>query len=249
MSMRRLLGDDTDMEDLVLKHIAPGMGCVVAFLMFLSPLKTVLQARANKHLGDLNPLPLVAIIANCAGWLLYGSIARDPYVILANEPGLLLGIFMTVSCYGFADIKVRDVMLRLLLLSAALLSGVGACLALFVEDEERAADVAGYTAVLILLCYYAAPLSCLAEVLRSRSSASLLPPTCAMNTVNGLLWLAYGLAVHDSFISVPNAIGAALGVVQLLFIWIYPAKRSLTAGGGSSGGGGVLQFPSRKHAV
>lgn len=55
---------------------------------------------------DLNPLPLVAIIANCTGWLLYGCILADPYVIAANWPGLLLGIFMTVTCYGFADLKV-----------------------------------------------------------------------------------------------------------------------------------------------
>lgn len=39
---------------------------------------------------DLNPLPLVAIIANCTSWMLYGCINRDPYVIAANEPGLLL---------------------------------------------------------------------------------------------------------------------------------------------------------------
>lgn len=50
----------------------------------------------------------------------------------------------------------------------------------------------GYTAVGILLCYYAAPLSTMAEVLRSRSSASLYAPTSAMNTLNGLLWVAYG---------------------------------------------------------
>ena len=33
---------------------------------------------------DLNPLPLVAIIANCAAWLIYGCINADPYVITAN---------------------------------------------------------------------------------------------------------------------------------------------------------------------
>ncbi len=32
--------------------------------MFISPLKAVQQIRAANRLGDLNPLPLVAIIAN-----------------------------------------------------------------------------------------------------------------------------------------------------------------------------------------
>ncbi|PNH08322.1 hypothetical protein TSOC_005152 [Tetrabaena socialis] len=87
--------------------------------------------------SDLNPLPLVAIIANCTAWILYGCINEDPYVIIANEPGLLLGLFMTVSCYGFADPK----------------------------------------------------------------------------------------AVHDSFIVVPNAIGATFGFVQIVLIKLYPAKK------------------------
>ncbi|KAG2501967.1 hypothetical protein HYH03_000463 [Edaphochlamys debaryana] len=226
---RTLLDDDDDdkldFEELLLKHIAPGLGCIIAFLMFVSPLKTVLQVRANKHLGDFNPLPLVAIIANCTGWLLYGCINADVYVICANEPGLLLGVFMTVSCYGFADPRARDFMLKALMFFTVVLSSVGIVIALFIEDDEKASKLAGYTAVFILLCYYSAPLSTMAEVLRTRSSASLFWPISIMNTINGLLWVAYGTAVHDAFIAVPNAIGAAFGVIQIILINVYPAKK------------------------
>jgi hypothetical protein len=31
---------------------------------------------------------------------------RDVYVLAPNLPGLMLAIFMTVTCYGFADDKV-----------------------------------------------------------------------------------------------------------------------------------------------
>lgn len=95
-----------DARTLIMEHIAPGLGGLVALAMFMSPLRAVLAVRANKLLGDLNPLPLVAIIANCASWILYGCIKADVYVILANEPGLMLGIFMAVSCYGFATPEV-----------------------------------------------------------------------------------------------------------------------------------------------
>jgi solute carrier family 50 protein (sugar transporter) len=143
------IGDsDPYYMDLFLHHIVPGIGCLVALAMFASPLKAVLLVRKRTHLGELNPLPFVAIIANCAGrllpmhhsgrtlrrstsetkadivqpksknckgdmfyvvlpcffigWLIYGCLHRDPYVIAANVPGLLLGFFMTLSCYGFA---------------------------------------------------------------------------------------------------------------------------------------------------
>jgi hypothetical protein len=159
-------------NDLLLQHIVPGLGCIIAFVMFSSPLKAVMQVQKQRHLGvwasyapgcrsrcpeeglvaigapcrrgsgprpadraggrgaaprlaagtpppgaspnapaaaapqDLNPLPMVAIWANCTAWLIYAFIKADPYVFFANEPGLLLGIYMTVVCYGYADGKV-----------------------------------------------------------------------------------------------------------------------------------------------
>ncbi|EFJ52839.1 hypothetical protein VOLCADRAFT_115772 [Volvox carteri f. nagariensis] len=250
MAMRRLLDDhdDMDFKEVLLKHIAPGLGCIIAFLMFVSPLKAVLQVRASKHLGDLNPLPLVAIIANCAAWLLYGCINADPYVILANEPGLLLGVFMTVSSYGFADPRARDLMLKALLFFTVIISGAGITIALFVERDHTASLISGYTAVFVLLCYYGAPLSTISEVVRSRSSASLFWPISVMNTVNGLLWVAYGTAVEDLFIAVPNAIGATFGLIQLVLIQCYPAKKAVVAVGGDRGDSDPLLQDS-KHVA
>ena len=39
-------------------------------------------------------------------WVAYAIVSKDPYVFLANDPGLLLGLFYTLSAYGYADAKV-----------------------------------------------------------------------------------------------------------------------------------------------
>lgn len=109
-------------DSVLLKHVAPAMGCLVAWAMFLAPLRAVLQVRRSRALGALNPLPLVAMWANCAAWLGYAYLTRDPYVLASNEPGLILAAFMTVTCYGFADERARDTMLGTLLGFSALLS-------------------------------------------------------------------------------------------------------------------------------
>ena len=36
----------------------------------------------------------------------YGIVNKDAYVFLANDPGILLGMFYTLSAYGYADTKV-----------------------------------------------------------------------------------------------------------------------------------------------
>jgi len=223
-----------DTRELILKHLAPGLGCIVAFIMFFSPFKAVQAVRKSGTLGDLNPLPLVAIIANCLGWLVYGSVLRDPYVIAANEPGLLLGVYMTVTAYGYASPKARDTMLKAVMFFAAIISVTSLTINFFIADHADRATAAGYQAVGILLIYYAAPLSVIAEVLRTRSSARLYWPLSVMSCVNGSLWVAYGLAVGDAFIWAPNAVGAAFGVLQLGLIGAYPAKPGVGGGRASS---------------
>jgi len=37
-------------DSILLKHVAPGLGCLVAWAMFLAPLKAVLQVRKSKAL-------------------------------------------------------------------------------------------------------------------------------------------------------------------------------------------------------
>jgi len=82
----------------------------------------------------------------------------------------------------------------------------------------------GSTAVGVLAIYYVAPLTTMLKVLRQRDSASLNGPLSTMNVINGALWFAYGLAIKDYFIALPNGTGAALNVLCVLlcelgFVW------------------------------
>ncbi|KAJ9525303.1 sugar efflux transporter for intercellular exchange-domain-containing protein [Haematococcus lacustris] len=232
--------DADDWKSLALNHLAPGLGCIIAFLMFVSPLRAVQNVRKLQSLGDLNPLPLVAIIANCMVWLIYGSFTRDIYVVSANQPGLLLGVYMTASTLGVAGPQMRDLMLRALMFFATLISVTSVSICLWISDPAQQVQAAGYQAVGVLLLYYSAPLSTLAEVLRTRSAASLHAPLSAMSCVNGSLWVAYGLAVGDAFIWAPNAVGAVFGALQLLLLAIFPRTSSAIA---------VLQHDIREPLV
>jgi solute carrier family 50 (sugar transporter) len=72
--------------------------------------------------------------------------------------------------------------------------------------------------------YYISPLTTLAQVLRKRDSSSLTLPMCIMNTVNGTLWLVYGLVLSDAFIWVPHGSGAILGALQTLLCIVFPRR-------------------------
>jgi solute carrier family 50 protein (sugar transporter) len=87
-----------------------------------------------------------------------------------------------------------------------------------------------------LVFFYGAPLSTILTVLRTRNSASIHLLTMATNTANGVFWGAYGLAVLDPFVYVPNGLGTALGVVQIVLVLTLPRipVEGLFAGGGST---------------
>jgi solute carrier family 50 protein (sugar transporter) len=79
-----------------------------------------------------------------------------------------------------------------------------------------------------LVFFYGAPLSTIYTVLKQRSAATIHVPTMLTNTANGSFWAAYGVAVLDPFIAVPNAIGALLGLIQIVLCLLFPRNPKTT---------------------
>ena len=77
-------------------------------------------------------------------------------------------------------------------------------LGLVAEDTGASAqekqNVMGAFCNVVLLVYYAAPLTTIREVLSSRDSRSLHAPMAAANTANGLAWFCYGIALSDPYL-------------------------------------------------
>jgi solute carrier family 50 protein (sugar transporter) len=61
-------------SDIILKYICPGLGAVVANIMFFAPFWDAKLAVKNAQLGDLNPTPWAFMIGNCLGWITYAYI-------------------------------------------------------------------------------------------------------------------------------------------------------------------------------
>ena len=84
--------------------------------------------------------------------------------------------------------------------------------------------IVGIVVNMNLVVFYGAPLSTIWKVLSTQSSASIHIPTMLTNTANGTFWFAYGAAITDYFIMVPNGLGALLGVVQIVLCVVFPRK-------------------------
>jgi solute carrier family 50 (sugar transporter) len=229
---------------LLLEHLVPALGVLVANALFFSPLKPVLQARSGR--GSFSsaapPLVFAAMSANCSAWLVYSFLKRDPYILASNVLGALVSQYMLLATVAGTTVQgAADAGTRAALFFSAVLIASGAGVAFSsssststpTDDPAAAAAAAwGWVTVAILLVFYASPLSTLARVLRSRNASSLQLPFATMNAINGALWAAYGLAVSDAFVWAPNVVGCLFGLVQVALCLVYPP----TPGAGNSGG-------------
>ena len=187
--------------------------------------------RLPLYLQTLNPVPYPAQTANAIAWIAYSYVivpvnkSGSALLFWVNELGVLFGLFFTLSCYGPARTKAKDRILAISLFFAFVIPLIGAVGVLTEMSTDDLKLMWGFTANGILLMYYGAQLSTIVTVFKTKSSKTLNLPLSIMQTINGCLWLGYGVAVSDPFIYVPNAIGACTGGLLCFLLFIFREKR------------------------
>ncbi|KAJ1636571.1 sugar efflux transporter for intercellular exchange-domain-containing protein [Pavlovales sp. CCMP2436] len=201
----------------LLHHVAPGVGSVLAQFLFLSPLKEVLDARERGSIGALNPWPFLFMCLNCMGWLVYAAEIRDWYVFLANLPGLLIGLWYVMQCLPLMkDRAARAKLEWALVISFGVWVTAGELRVLLLSEVAWAGDIFAWGTVAGLVMFYASPLSTLYQVVKNRDASSIQERLATLSFLNASLWSLYGLlAVNNYFIAGPNAVGVLLSTVQL----------------------------------
>ena len=96
-------------------------------------------------------------------------------------------------------------------------------------SDQTKEFVVGICVNLNLVVFYGAPLSTILTVFKTHSSSTIHVQTMITNTFNGTFWAAYGIAIQDWFIIVPNSLGAGLGVVQIVLCLLFPRKLEATS--------------------
>ena len=89
-------------------------------------------------------------------------------------------------------------------------------------DLDAKVLMIGFATNCFLVFFYGAPLSTIFQVLNERHTASIHIPTMVMNTMCSSFWCAYGFAIGDWFVAVPNGLGAGFGGIQIFLCITFP---------------------------
>lgn len=172
--------------------------------------------------------PLMVMFISSVLWTKYGLLKADTALFFVNSAGALMSINYIIIFYIYTT--PRKAIHRQLVLGTMLLFPSLVFVKLYALNHDDALFYMGYTCGTASIISYGSPLSAVAEVISTKSTASMAFPLSLANFLVALQWFIYGSQLKDYFIQVPNALGIVLGLVQLTLFCKYPQQKSTLPG-------------------
>jgi solute carrier family 50 protein (sugar transporter) len=203
-------------------EIAPVIACQA---LYIAPISTMIKIRSAQTTSKLPPLPYFAMVGIGYLWIGYGiAVNMDMSIITANLTAVLFGL---VYIHQFTKHNSGIYTLRryfwglgfICLLVTVLVSAL---------SPHQAQVTLGTISIFVSVAFFGGPLSAVKDVVQTSSTKNLPLPSAIATAINCVLWIAYGVLVtNDPFVYVPNILGLAAGVVQLLLFVRYGVQQSV----------------------
>lgn len=195
--------------------------------MFACPTKTFKQVVKKKSTENYKGLPYITTLLSTSLWTFYGLLKPGALlVVTVNGAGVAMHVvYVTLFLiYAPKNIKIRS----LKLVAAVNVAFLGAVVVVTLAALKGGVRITlvGVLCAGLTFAMYAAPLSAMRTVIRTKSVKYMPFLLSFFQFFNGGVWSAYALLVKDYYIGVPNGIGFLLGSAQLLLYAIYNNNHS-----------------------
>ncbi|KAK7363212.1 hypothetical protein VNO77_05345 [Canavalia gladiata] len=199
------------------------LGNVISFVVFLAPLPTFYRIYKKKSTEGFQSLPYLVALFSCMLWLYYALIKPSDATLLItiNSLGCIFEMVYIViyTIYATADAKSLTIKLFMGM-------NVGSftlifLITYFAVHGSLRVQVLGWICVSIAVSVFAAPLSIVARVIRTKSVEFMPFHLSLFLTLSAIIWFLYGLFIKDIRIAIPNVLGFIMGLVQMLLYAIY----------------------------
>ncbi|KAI5329480.1 PREDICTED: bidirectional sugar transporter [Prunus dulcis] len=204
------------------------LGNVVSFVVFLAPVPTFWRIFKKKSTEGFQSVPYVFALFSAMIWIYYAFLKTDEFLLITiNAFGCLIETIYISMYITYAPKQARVFALRLLLL----VNFGGFCLILllshFLAQGPTRVEVLGWVCVAFSVSVFAAPLSIMRVVIRTKSVEFMPFSLSFFLTLSAVMWLFYGLLLKDLYVACPNILGFTFGVAQMILYAIYRNKKTV----------------------
>ncbi|OAY34253.1 bidirectional sugar transporter N3 [Manihot esculenta] len=198
------------------------LGNIISVMVYLAPMPTFLRIYRKKSTEGFQSLPYVVALFSSMLWLHYAMLKGDAFLLITiNTFGCVIETIYIILYITYATKENRISACRLLLsLNMGLFSFIVIITHFAVKYSVRA-QVLGWICVAVSVSVFAAPLSIVAQVIRTRSVEFMPFNLSFFLTISAIMWLAYGLSTKDLCVALPNVLGFILGILQMLLYAVY----------------------------
>jgi len=216
-----LVAKAAKMTDFLIRSAGPAFFFGIQY----STLQTAWMISARGSTGSIPLLPFSSLVSNCLVWTYYGSLLKDQTILIPNFAGLFVGAYCVYifNQHNKAGNKVVERNTHIACGSIIVISTI----LYFLQKSE----LLGSLGVIMAIFLMYSPLSTLNQVLKTKSTESLVFSTSAVMFMSSLSWMIYGLYVKDNMVIIPNAAGFVLCCIQMgLFVMFgFPKSTSRTS--------------------
>jgi solute carrier family 50 protein (sugar transporter) len=222
------------------------VGNVICISMFLSPAPTFWKIFKARSTLQYSGLPYALTLFNCMLWVLYGNpmvLKGGTLILIVNAAGAAISICFLTVFLTYTNKEGRRIIGPLVATEVAATATIALILFLAIPHQPTRKLVSGTLCVLVTVAMYGAPLSVMKMVIQTKSVEYMPFLLSLFMTLNTSIWTGYGAVSKDIFVIIPNCVGLAFGICQLLLHCIYrktdakPDRRGIIEGGEGVGGG------------
>ncbi|KAK6116612.1 hypothetical protein DH2020_049718 [Rehmannia glutinosa] len=167
-------------------------------------------------------LPYVVALFSAMLWMYYAFLKTNAILLISiNAFGCIIETVYIFLYLFYASKKARSHTAKLLGLINVGLSSLIFVLTFFIFQDQTRVHVVGWICVAVSVSVFAAPLSIVFRVVRTRSVEFMPFPLSFFLTLSAVMWFAYGLFQKDLCVALPNVLGFLLGLLQMLLYGIF----------------------------
>ncbi|KAK2636860.1 hypothetical protein Ddye_031652 [Dipteronia dyeriana] len=204
------------------------LGNFISFLVFLVPVTTFYRIYKRKTTESFQCLPYLVALFSSMLWLYYAMVNGHAFLLITiNSFGCVIETIYIVMFIAYAPIENRKLAIKILFIM-----NIGAFTLILLTTQfflkgNQQVIVIGWICVAFSVCVFAAPLSIVAHVIRTKSVEFMPFNLSFCLTVSAIMWFGYGISLKDICIAIPNVIGFVLGLVQMILYVIYKNIRAI----------------------
>ncbi|KAK8635970.1 hypothetical protein V6N13_004681 [Hibiscus sabdariffa] len=199
------------------------LGNILSFLVYLAPLPTFYRILKKKSTEGFQSIPYSVALFSAMLLLYYAFLKKHDasMLITINTIGCCIESIYLFLYMIYATKSARIYTTKLLVFFNIGALGLVILVTLASFHGSLRVSIVGWICAIFSVCVFAAPLSIIRSVIKTKSVEYMPFPLSFFLTLCAVTWFLYGFSLRDFYIATPNILGFSFGVTQMILYVMY----------------------------